>query len=61
MGNSPKGRRAAGRKTAKATGTSEAKPDNLAKKPAAKTKKPAAAGAAAKPKRARAPKATAAE
>jgi DNA topoisomerase-1 len=59
MGNSPKGRRAAGRKTAKATGTSEAKPDNRAKKPAAKTKKPA--GAAAKPKRARAPKATAAE
>jgi DNA topoisomerase-1 len=61
MGNSPKGRRAAGRKTAKAAGASEAKPDNRAKKPAAKAKKPAAAGTAAKPKRARAPKATAAE
>ena len=61
MGNSPKGRRAAGRKTAKAAGTSEAKPDNRAKKPAAKAKKPAAAGTAAKPKRVRAPKATAAE
>src|SRR5476649_426072 len=61
MGNSPKGRRAAGRKSAKAAGTSEAKPDNRAKKPAAKAKKPAAAETAAKPKRARAPKATAAE
>jgi DNA topoisomerase-1 len=62
MGSSPKGRRAAGRKTAKAAaGASEAKPDNRAKKAPAKPKKPAAAGAAAKPKRARAPKATAAE
>ena len=62
MGNSPKGRRAAGRKTAKAAGTSEAKSDNRAKKAAAKPKKSAAAaGAPAKPKRTRAPKATAAE
>ena len=59
MGNSPKGRRAAGRKTAKAAGTSEAKSDNRAKKAAAKPKKSAAAGAPAKPKRTRAPKATA--
>ena len=58
MGNSPKGRRAAGRKTAKAAGASKAKPDNRAKKAAAKPKKPAAA---AKPKRSRGPKATAAE
>jgi DNA topoisomerase-1 len=58
MGNTPKGRRAAGRKTAKAAGTSEAKPDNRAKKPAAKPKKPAAA---AKHKATRRPKATAAE
>jgi DNA topoisomerase-1 len=55
MGNSPKGRRAAGRKPVKAAGTSQAKPDNRAKKPAAKAKKPAAAKAK------RAPKATAAE
>jgi DNA topoisomerase-1 len=55
MGNSPKGRRAAGRKTAKTAGTSEAKPDNRAKKAVAKPKKPAAAKAK------RVPKATAAE
>ena len=61
MGNSPKGRRAAGRKTAKAAGTSEAKSDNRVKKAAAKTKKPAASGAATKAKRPRGPKATAAE
>jgi DNA topoisomerase-1 len=62
MGNSPKGRRAAGRKTSKAAaGASEAKSDNRSKKAAAKPKKPAAPDAAAKPKRTRAPKATAAE
>ncbi len=53
VGSSPKGRRAAGRKSAK-TAASEAKPDSRAKKPAAKPKKPAKA-------KARSPKATAAE
>jgi DNA topoisomerase-1 len=59
VGSSPKGRRAAGRKTGAAkAGASEAKADSRAKKPvaAAKPKK-----AAAKPKSKRAPKATAAE
>ncbi len=58
VGNSPKGRRAAGRKTANATkaaGASKAKPDSRAKKPAAKAKKPV------KAKTPRASKATAAE
>ena len=54
VGNSPKGRRAAGRKGAKTAAASEAKPDSRAKKPAAKAKKPAKA-------KARTPKATAAE
>ncbi len=54
VGNSPKGRRAAGRKSAKTAAASEAKPDSRAKKPAAKPKKPAKA-------KARAPKVTAAE
>jgi len=58
VGNSPKGRRAAGRKGAKAAGASEAKPASRAAKPAAKPKKPAAT---AKPKAPRRPKATAAE
>ena len=57
VGSSPKGRRAAGRKTgAKAAGASEAKADSRAKKPAAAAK-PKKAPAKAK----RAPKATAAE
>jgi DNA topoisomerase-1 len=54
VGSSPKGRRAAGRKTAKTAGASDAKPDSRAKKPATKAKKPAKA-------KARSPKATAAE
>jgi DNA topoisomerase-1 len=54
VGNSPKGRRAAGRKSAKTAASSEAKPDSRAKKPAAKAKKPAKA-------KARTPKVTAAE
>lgn len=54
VGNSPKGRRAAGRKSAKTAAASEAKPDSRAKKPAAKPKKPAKA-------KARTPKVTAAE
>jgi DNA topoisomerase-1 len=58
VGNSPKGRRAAGRKTAKTAGASEAKPDSRAKKPAAKPKKPATAAKAKAPRRT---KATAAE
>jgi DNA topoisomerase-1 len=58
VGSSPKGRRAAGRKTtsAKAAGASKAKTDSRAKKPAAAAK-PKKAPAKAK----RAPKATAAE
>lgn len=58
VGNSPKGRRAAGRKSAKSAAASVAKPDSRAKKPAAKPKKPAAA---AKTKAPRRTKATAAE
>ena len=56
MGNSPKGRRAAGRK--QASGKAAANPEGRATKPAAKAKKPAAA---AKAKTARRTKATAAE
>jgi DNA topoisomerase-1 len=56
MGNSPKGRRAAGRK--QASGNAAPNPEGRAKKPGAKPKKQADA---AKPKRVRVPKATAAE
>jgi DNA topoisomerase-1 len=59
MGNSPKGRRAAGRKTAKAAAKPAEKAARATKAPGApKPKKPAGE---AKPKRVRAPKATAAE
>jgi len=57
VGNSPKGRRAAGRK--QASGKAAANPKGRAKKPAAKPKKPAAV--AAKAKTVRRIKATAAE
>jgi DNA topoisomerase I len=56
MGNSPKGRRAAGRK--QASGKAAPNPEGRAKKPVAKPKKQVDA---AKPKRVRVPKATAAE
>jgi DNA topoisomerase-1 len=56
MGNTPKGRRAAGRK--QASGKAAPNPEGRAKKPAAKPKKPAVA---AKAKPVRRPKATAAE
>ena len=60
MGNSPKGRRAAGRKGA---GKTAAKPAEKAARPtkAAAAPKPKKPAGEAKPKRVRAPKATAAE